>query len=263
MGTPTIWSAFLRCSARGRRLAAVAVNSRASGEGLRRMGPKSVRKKVGHAGEALPVGGGGSEAVIEAGIEDEVGTGGIAEREQRTNGVAAGSGLARASGRDQRLGDVPELSGEFELIAEAPWQEVVRDGDGLVALGAPEIVGERRGSFRCRGCAGLLQGLEGLLLTDTKVGVVVELTEISADEEVCGLGVAADVDVGSGAEAKPAVVAEGDGGAEAGFEDNKTLNAEQKIAGVAGGCGGAGGVEEPGLGEGLREGLHHEAGMDG
>lgn len=202
------------------------------------MGPKPVRKKVGHAGKALPVGGGGGEAVIEAGIEDEVGAGGIAEREQGTDGVAARAGPASASGRNQRLGDVPELPREFKLIAEAPWQEVVRDGDGLVALGAAEVVGKRCGRLRRRGCPSLLEGLLGLLLTDTEVGVVVELTDISADEEVCGLGVAADVDVGSGAAAKPAVVAEGDGGAEAGFEDNKTLNAEQKIAGVAGGCGG-------------------------
>lgn len=90
-----------------------------------------------------------------------------------------------------------------------------------------------------------------------------ELAEVSADEEVGGLGVAANVDIGSGAGADTAVVAEGDGGTRAGLKEEESLDAEEEVACVVGGGGGVGGIELDGVGEGLREDLEHEAGVDG
>ncbi len=53
-----------------------------------------------------------------------------------------------------------------------------------------------------------------------------ELAEVSADEEVGGLAIAADVDVGRGAGADAAVITERDGRAETGLEEQESLNAE-------------------------------------
>ncbi len=59
------------------------------------------------------------------------------------------------------------------------------------------------------------------------------------------------------------VVAEGDGGTRAGLKEEESLDAEEEVACVVGGGGGVGGIELDGVGEGLREDLEHEAGVDG
>lgn len=129
-----------------------------AGGGFGAVRPEAVGEEESEAGEALPVGGGGGEAVVEAGVEDEVGAEGVAEGEEGSDGVAAGDREAGAGGGDEGLGDVPELGGELEVVAEELGEEVVGDGEGLVELGAADGGGGGAG----RGC-GVLLGYAVLL----------------------------------------------------------------------------------------------------
>lgn len=89
------------------------------------MRPEPVGEEVGEAGEALPLGDGGGEAAIEAGVEDEVGAKGVAERPQHADGVAARTETSATGGIDERLREVPDLASDSELIVQALGQEVM------------------------------------------------------------------------------------------------------------------------------------------
>ncbi len=156
--------------------------------------------------------------MVEASVEDEVGAECIAECPKDAHGVAAGAGCAVAGGRDEGLGEVPELTGDFELVVEGLWEEIVGDRDGLAILGAADWVVS--------------------LLGEDEVGVVVEAAEVTTDENETGLGEAADVDVGCGAAADATNVADGDGWGSSGLFEEDALDTQLKVAGVLLGGGG-------------------------